>query len=98
MMASGTRKRNYYYTYEVVTNNGAGVHAKGFTVLASARAAMKAIAAKWSYPATFEIQRVRHLPRGSRQYSMRSGSRWVEWDARKGPDVRKPDWSVETRK
>jgi hypothetical protein len=40
----------------------------------------------------FEIERVRHLASGGRQYQMREGTRWVEWDPSRDHTVRKPDW------
>jgi hypothetical protein len=82
----------HHYTYEVVTSNGAGVHSK-HDKLADARTAMERHAERWSIPDTaFEVQRVRHLAHGSRQYSMRQRSRWVEWDAHRDHTVREPDW------
>lgn len=84
------------FTYEVVTSNGAAVHGRAFKRVKDARAAMERITAGWGFPAVFEIQRVRHLPHGSRQYDMRQRSRWVPWDHRRGPEIREPDWSVTT--
>lgn len=83
------------YTYEVVTCNGAGVHSRGFTRCAEARAVMSRIALGYSIPdVAFEIQRVRHLPGNSRQYFMRQRSRWVFWDGKRDHTVREPDWLV----
>lgn len=81
------------FTYEVVTSNGAGVHARGFKQLRAAVVAMSAIAEKWPGD-TFEIQRVRHLPSGSVQYDMRQGSRWVPWHHKRGIAHREPDLQV----
>lgn len=83
------------YTYMVVTHNGAGVHAE-YPSCGVARKAMVIIAKSWTPDSVFEIQRVRHLGRGGRvrQYQMREGSRWVEWDPKRRADVRKPDWQA----
>lgn len=81
------------YTYEVVTSNGCGVHAKGFKRCADARAAMERIAAKYSLADFFEIQRVEHLlPGSSRRYYMRKRSRWVPWRHDLEHAEREPDW------
>lgn len=86
-----SERRNY--SYEVVTSNGAGVHAKGFKRPAEARAAMERLAARWKWPDLFEIQRVWINPvtRG-RRYWMRRRSRWVEWDCHRDATCREPDW------
>ena len=89
------KKKSSGFSYEVVTSNGCGVHAS-FDRLPEAKVALSRIAHAWSLPgSTFEIQRVRHLGHAF-QYDMRRRSRWVPWDAKVGPEIREPDWMVES--
>ena len=91
-------RRAYTYTYEVVTHNGAGCHSRGHKSPRSARAAMERIASAYPLPGeVFEIHRTRHLGNGTRHYSMRSRSRWVEWNPHRDHEAREPDWFAESR-
>lgn len=79
------------FTYEVVTSNGVGVHAR-FDTFPKAKVGLSRIAHAYLLPdVAFEIQRVRHLPGGSRQYDMRRRAHWVPWDCKRDHTDREPD-------
>lgn len=92
---SSRRERTSGFSYEVVTGNGAGVHAT-YDTFPEAKAALSRIALKWSLPGmAFEIQRVRHLGH-SRQFDMRQRKRWVPWHHKRDHTVREPDHLIVT--
>jgi hypothetical protein len=78
--------------YEVVSCNGAGVHLPEHEFLADAQRHAERLAERSPILGPFEIQQVITLDSGGRRYFMREGTRWTLWDARRGADVRKPDW------
>ncbi len=80
------------YTYRVVTSNGHGIHGREFTRCSDAKASAARQAATPDSLGPYEIERVLHLPDGSRYYWMRRRTRWVPWAPRQGADVRLPDW------
>lgn len=84
------------YTYSVVSHNGAGVMAKGFTRCADAKRAAERLAERDAASRVklgpFEIERIEHLGHG-RRYWMRQRSRWVPWNPRRDMDARNPDWA-----
>jgi acyl-CoA hydrolase len=84
------------YTYDVVTHNGAGVHASDFRRCSDAKRCAERLAEKDATQrikfGPFEIQRVEHTSAHSRRYWVRKRSRWVLWNPAQGIDERKPDW------
>ena len=81
------------YSYRVVTSNGHGVHSRDFRRCGDAKKHAAIVAQRDGRHnfGPYEIERVQHFG-NSRNYQLRCGSRWVQWDPRQDAAARQPDW------